>query len=164
MISFVFRSPSPATSRDSGITGSSGLSALSISREQRPSPQYAGPDDVPCDMCSGMKLKAWKSCLTCVRSFCEMHGRDHYRYREMEEHQLVEVTTDLDVYKENAQLKQMIREMKEQNRTLREEMNSLKQGSSVPSLPAYICGGKTPAAGERKSTKHCLHAERNRCG
>lgn len=80
----------------------------------------------------------------------------------MEQHQLVEVTKDLDVYKENAELKQMIRVIKEENRLLREEINSLKQGSSRPSLPAYICRGKTPTAGERELIKYCLHTERNK--
>lgn len=156
----VFRPPSI----DSGYTGSSGVSHLSISRETRPCPLYAGPDDVACDLCDGMKLKAWKSCLTCIRSFCELHARDHYRYREMEHHQLVEVTNDLDVYKENAELKQMIREMKGENRVLREEINSLRRGGSTPSLPAYICKGKTPTAGEREMITLRLHALRNKFG
>lgn len=155
-----FRSPSRATSRDSGITGSSGLSTLSIRKELRWTPLPAGPDDVACDLCTGNKLKAWKSCLTCVRSFCEEHGRDHYRYKEMEQHQLLEVTKDLNIYKENAELKQMIRVMREENRVLREELKSLKQGGSTPSLPAYICQGETPTAGERERIKYCLHTER----
>lgn len=159
----VFRSPSRATSRDSGITGSSGLSALSFRSELRLPPLYAGPDDVACDLCTGEKLKAWKSCLTCVRSLCELHARDHYKCKEMEQHQLVEVTKELDVYKQNAELKQMIRALEEDNRALKEEIKSLKQGSGMPSFPAYICRGKTPTAGEREKNKKSFHTERNRC-
>lgn len=158
-----FRSPSQVTSRDSGITGSSGLSALSFRSELRSPPLYAGPGHVACDLCTGEKLKAWKSCLTCVRSFCELHARDHYKCKEMELHQLVEVTKELDVYKQNAELKQIIRALEEDNRALKEEMKSLKQGSGMPSLPAYICRGKTPTAGEREKNKKCFHTERNRC-
>ncbi|XP_053479912.1 uncharacterized protein LOC128607263 [Ictalurus furcatus] len=142
------RSPSQVTSRDSGITGSSGLTASSMSREMWLSSQYAGPDDVPCHMCRGQKLKALKSCLTCVRSFCEIHARAHYVSQELEQHQLVEVTEDLDIYKENAQLKEMINKMHEENRALREELRSLRMSSSTPSLPACICKGKTPTAAD----------------
>lgn len=158
--SSVFRSPSPAMSRDSGIAVSSVLSAVSVRKEPRPQPVYAGPGDVACDLCSERKLKACKSCLTCVRSFCELHARDHYKYKVMEQHQLVEVTHDLDVYRENAQLKQMIRDLEEDNRVLREEHKSLKQESSTPSLPAYICRGKNPTAGERQMIKYCFCTEK----
>ncbi|XP_051534577.1 uncharacterized protein si:ch211-281l24.3 isoform X21 [Myxocyprinus asiaticus] len=51
---------------------------------------YAGPDDVPCDICTGMKLRAVKSCLTCTASFCETHIRQHYTVPALQRHNLVE--------------------------------------------------------------------------
>ncbi|CAM4557549.1 unnamed protein product [Leuciscus chuanchicus] len=51
---------------------------------------YAGPEDVPCDICTEMKLKAVKSCLTCTVSYCETHIRQHYTVPALQRHSLVE--------------------------------------------------------------------------
>ncbi|XP_036417194.1 tripartite motif-containing protein 16-like [Colossoma macropomum] len=56
---------------------------------------YAGPGDVECDFCTGRKLKAIKSCLVCLASYCETHLNPHYQSPAFKKHQLVEASTRL---------------------------------------------------------------------
>ncbi|XP_054893334.1 tripartite motif-containing protein 16-like [Poeciliopsis prolifica] len=56
---------------------------------------YAGPEDVACDFCTGRKLKAIKSCLFCLVSYCENHLQPHLDVPRMKKHKLVEPNKNL---------------------------------------------------------------------
>uniref|UniRef100_W5K1R7 Tripartite motif-containing protein 16-like n=1 Tax=Astyanax mexicanus TaxID=7994 RepID=W5K1R7_ASTMX len=60
-----------------------------------PAPRYAGAGDVECDFCTGRKLRAIKSCLMCLASFCEAHLKPHYEVPAWKKHKLVKASTQL---------------------------------------------------------------------
>ncbi|XP_026057385.1 tripartite motif-containing protein 16-like [Carassius auratus] len=53
---------------------------------------YAGAGDVQCDVCTGRKYKAVKSCLMCLNSYCQNHLEQHESLFRGKRHSLTEAT------------------------------------------------------------------------
>ncbi|XP_040893037.1 E3 ubiquitin-protein ligase TRIM21-like [Toxotes jaculatrix] len=66
--------------------------ASSSSSEQ----QVSKPGEVPCDVCTGTKLKALKSCLVCLTSYCETHLEPHLTNSRLKRHQLMDPVDNLE--------------------------------------------------------------------
>ncbi|XP_042560249.1 E3 ubiquitin/ISG15 ligase TRIM25-like [Clupea harengus] len=56
---------------------------------------YAGPGDVECDVCTGRKLKAVKSCLDCLLSYCETHFKAHNDVNPGRKHPVIDAMGQL---------------------------------------------------------------------
>uniref|UniRef100_A0A8C1ZN22 Uncharacterized protein n=1 Tax=Cyprinus carpio TaxID=7962 RepID=A0A8C1ZN22_CYPCA len=57
-----------------------------------PTSSHAGPGDVECDVCTGRKYKAVRSCLMCLNSYCQNHLKQHDRFFKNKKHNLVNAT------------------------------------------------------------------------
>ncbi|XP_038590562.1 E3 ubiquitin-protein ligase TRIM21-like isoform X3 [Micropterus salmoides] len=58
--------------------------------------QESKPGEVPCDVCTGTKLKALKSCLVCLVSYCETHLESHLTASGLKRHQLIDPVENLE--------------------------------------------------------------------
>ncbi|XP_047434507.1 E3 ubiquitin-protein ligase TRIM21-like [Mugil cephalus] len=58
--------------------------------------QAAKPGEVPCDICTGTKLKALKSCLVCLLSYCDSHLEPHLTMSGLKRHQLIHPVDNLE--------------------------------------------------------------------
>ncbi|XP_056878892.1 E3 ubiquitin/ISG15 ligase TRIM25-like [Takifugu flavidus] len=54
--------------------------------------------EVTCDMCCEPKLKAQRSCLKCVASYCQHHLEQHQRVATFKQHQLVDPVSNLEAH------------------------------------------------------------------
>ncbi|XP_063333426.1 E3 ubiquitin-protein ligase TRIM21-like [Pelmatolapia mariae] len=61
--------------------------------QRREAQQRAG---VPCDVCTGTRLKALKSCLVCLTSYCQTHLEPHLTATSLKRHQLIEPVENLE--------------------------------------------------------------------
>ncbi|XP_071395903.1 E3 ubiquitin-protein ligase TRIM39-like isoform X2 [Centroberyx affinis] len=61
-----------------------------------PDQRCAKPGEVPCDVCTGTKLKALKSCLVCLASYCETHLEPHQRITGLKKHKLIDPVENLE--------------------------------------------------------------------
>uniref|UniRef100_UPI003AAF4030 E3 ubiquitin-protein ligase TRIM39-like n=1 Tax=Centroberyx gerrardi TaxID=166262 RepID=UPI003AAF4030 len=73
---------------------------MSVSAQMKasscPDQRCAKPGEVPCDVCTGTKLKALKSCLVCLASYCETHLEPHQRMTGLKRHKLIDPVEDLE--------------------------------------------------------------------
>ncbi|XP_073705466.1 E3 ubiquitin/ISG15 ligase TRIM25-like [Garra rufa] len=58
----------------------------------RPEQCYSGSGDVECDVCTGRKCKAIKSCLTCLNSYCLNHLEQHENLFKGKRHNLMDIS------------------------------------------------------------------------
>ncbi|KAK9980034.1 hypothetical protein ABG768_013433 [Culter alburnus] len=58
----------------------------------RPVQCYTGSGDVECDICTGDKNKAIKSCLVCLNSYCQNHLEQHETLFNGKRHNLMDAT------------------------------------------------------------------------
>ncbi|XP_071332371.1 E3 ubiquitin-protein ligase TRIM68-like [Trachinotus anak] len=58
--------------------------------------QHSGHEgEVSCDVCVGKRVKALKSCLDCLASFCETHLEPHHVLGTFKKHQLINPTMNM---------------------------------------------------------------------
>ncbi|XP_033985602.1 E3 ubiquitin-protein ligase TRIM69-like [Trematomus bernacchii] len=67
-------------------------SSSSSSSEQ----QVFKAGEVPCDVCTETKLKALKTCLVCLTSYCETHLEPHLTKSGLKRHQLIDPVENLE--------------------------------------------------------------------
>uniref|UniRef100_A0A672Q980 Tripartite motif-containing protein 16-like n=1 Tax=Sinocyclocheilus grahami TaxID=75366 RepID=A0A672Q980_SINGR len=61
----------------------------------RPAQCYVASGDVECDVCTGRKYKAIKSCLVCLNSYCQNHLEQHENLFKCKRHNLMDATGQL---------------------------------------------------------------------
>ncbi len=81
-------SPRPALARNTMLAEVE----KKLKKRKRPADCDAGAGDVQCDVCTGRKYKAAKSCLMCLNSYCQSHLEEHESWFKGKRHSLTEAT------------------------------------------------------------------------
>ncbi|XP_039509951.1 tripartite motif-containing protein 16-like, partial [Pimephales promelas] len=63
-----------------------------LKKTKLPADCYAGAGDVECDVCTGRKHKAVKSCLVCQESYCQTHFDRHEEFPSRKPHKVIDAT------------------------------------------------------------------------
>ncbi|XP_073686757.1 uncharacterized protein [Garra rufa] len=63
-----------------------------LKKTKLPADCDAGAGDVQCDVCTGRKYKAVKSCLVCLNSYCQNHLEQHESFFKGKRHNLIDAT------------------------------------------------------------------------
>ncbi|XP_050979009.1 tripartite motif-containing protein 16-like isoform X2 [Labeo rohita] len=66
-----------------------------LKKTKLPADCYAGAGDVQCDVCTGRKYKAVKSCLMCLNSYCQNHLEQHNSFFKGKSHKVTDATGQL---------------------------------------------------------------------
>ncbi|XP_053297960.1 E3 ubiquitin-protein ligase TRIM39 [Pleuronectes platessa] len=66
-------------------------------RQTQPEPTRVAAEEVSCDVCTGTKLGALKSCLVCLASYCGTHLEPHLTVLGLKKHQLIHPVGNLQV-------------------------------------------------------------------
>ncbi|XP_016111738.1 tripartite motif-containing protein 16-like [Sinocyclocheilus grahami] len=66
-----------------------------LKKRKRPADCYAGAGDVQCDVCTGRKHTAAKSCLMCLNSYCQDHLEQHESWFRGKRHKVTDATGQL---------------------------------------------------------------------
>ncbi|XP_059423142.1 tripartite motif-containing protein 16-like protein [Carassius carassius] len=81
-------SPRPALARNTMLAEE----VEKLKKRKRPADRYSGAEDVHCDVCTGRKYKAVKSCLMCLNSYCLNHLEQHESWFKGKRHNLTDAT------------------------------------------------------------------------
>ncbi|XP_017265572.1 E3 ubiquitin-protein ligase TRIM39-like [Kryptolebias marmoratus] len=58
-------------------------------------PPISSKGEVSCDVCVGKQVKAFKSCLDCLASFCKTHLEPHHVVASLKNHRLINATMSM---------------------------------------------------------------------
>uniref|UniRef100_A0A671NNK0 Tripartite motif-containing protein 16-like n=1 Tax=Sinocyclocheilus anshuiensis TaxID=1608454 RepID=A0A671NNK0_9TELE len=81
-------SPRPTLARNTMLTDL----VEKLKKTKLPADCYAGAGDVQCDVCTGRKYKAVKSCLVCQESYCQTHFDRHEELHSHKPHKVIDAT------------------------------------------------------------------------